>query len=79
VLIGGSFENFREIVTMLQAQDGIRVVTVGAFAATLVDILRHKDEARAMGGRGHEVFEAQAGATARTVEALMTLPRESGR
>jgi 3-deoxy-D-manno-octulosonic-acid transferase len=79
VLNGGSFENFREIVSMLKAHDAIRIVEAGAFAETLVEILRHKDEARALGGRAQGVFEAQAGATARTVAALTALAAERER
>jgi 3-deoxy-D-manno-octulosonic-acid transferase len=76
VLIGTSFENFREIVTMLQARDAIRIVPAAGFEETLLDILHHTDETRAMGWRGREVFEAQAGATARTVQALTALLEE---
>jgi 3-deoxy-D-manno-octulosonic-acid transferase len=73
VLMGGSFENFREIVSVLQAHDAIRLVTTAMFTEALVSMLRHKDEAEAMGQRGREVFDAQAGATKRTVQALTAL------
>jgi 3-deoxy-D-manno-octulosonic-acid transferase len=76
VLMGPSFENFREIVGMLQAHNAVRVASTAKFAETLVDMLRHTDETRAMGERGREVFEAQAGATARTVQALKQLLEE---
>jgi len=76
VLIGSSFENFREIVGVLQAHDAIRIVPPARFQETLVDILQRTDETRAMGQRGREVFDAQAGATARTVHALAELLEE---
>ena len=77
VVMGESFENFREIVYVLQVHNAIRIVTTAVFAETLVAMLRLTDEAQAMGQRGREVFDAQAGATARTVQALTTLSKES--
>jgi 3-deoxy-D-manno-octulosonic-acid transferase len=84
VLIGPSFENFREIVEVLLAHRAIRIVSVDEFAETLVEFVHpidgnriHRiDEVQAMGERGREVFEAQAGATGRTVRALTALLEE---
>ena len=76
VLMGSSFENFREIVGMLQEHNAVRVVSAARLAETLVELLHHTDETRAMGQRGREVFEAQSGATARTVRALSELLKE---
>lgn len=77
VLVGESFENFREIVRVLQVHNAIRVVSASELAGTLTAMLHHTDEAKAMGQRGREVFDAQAGATARTVQALSALLKES--
>jgi 3-deoxy-D-manno-octulosonic-acid transferase len=76
VVMGPSFENFREIVEVMQVHDSIRVVSGAVLAAALVGMLRNNDEARALGERGRAVFEAQSGATARTVRALMELVDE---
>lgn len=76
VVMGSSFENFREIVHVLQVHDAIRVVSTAEFPDTLAAMLHHTDEAKAMGQRGREVFDEQAGATARTVHALTTLSEE---
>lgn len=73
VVMGPSFENFREIVQVMQVHDSIRVVSTVTLAAGLVDMLRNGDGARALGERGRAVFKAQSGATARTVGALMEL------
>jgi len=73
VVMGPSFENFREIVEAMRAEDAIRVVSSPMIGETLVAMLRDSDEARTMGERGRRVFEAQAGATARTMGALMEL------
>ena len=48
----------------------------GCLAETLAGMLRDEDAARALGERGRAVFEAEAGATARTVRALMELMEE---
>jgi 3-deoxy-D-manno-octulosonic-acid transferase len=77
VLMGESLENFREIVHVLQVHNAIRIVSATAFAETLAAMLHYTDEATAMGQRGREVFDAQAGATARTVQALIALSKES--
>jgi len=76
VVMGPSFENFRDIVTKMQAADGIRIVRdkVGLEAA-LIELLTDREAARAMGERGRAVFESQQGATARAVEALVGLVR----
>jgi 3-deoxy-D-manno-octulosonic-acid transferase len=76
VLMGESFQNFREIVHVLQVHSAIRIVSPAAFTETLGAMLHHTDEAKAMGQRGRKVFDAQAGATGRTVEALTALAKE---
>jgi len=78
VVMGPSFENFREIVDAMLVHDAIRVASTSAFAETLVAMLREVDDARAVGERGRGVFEAQAGATARSVQALLQLIGEGG-
>jgi 3-deoxy-D-manno-octulosonic-acid transferase len=76
VIIGPSFENFREIVDAMLLHDSIRIVTTSGFSETLVAMLRSRNEAHAMGERGRTFFDAQAGATARTVQALLELMQE---
>ena len=57
----------------LLAHDAMRVAGKDELAATLAELLRDRGAAVAMGHRAREVFEAQAGATARSVEALRVL------
>jgi 3-deoxy-D-manno-octulosonic-acid transferase len=77
VIMGPSFENFREIVHAMQANDGIRIVEDrDELSKTLVELLTNREAARAMGERGRQVFESQSGATARTAEALLKLLQE---
>ena len=76
VMMGPSFENFREIVDAMVLHDSIRVVTPGGFSDALVAMLRSRNEALAMGERGRSFFEARAGATARTVQSVLELMQE---
>jgi 3-deoxy-D-manno-octulosonic-acid transferase len=73
VAVGPSYENFREIVDAMRARDAICVVEPQNLTEALWGLLERRDEARAMGERGRAVFEAEAGATKRTVDALMQL------
>lgn len=73
VVMGPSVENFREVVQIMQADDAILLVAPEHLEATLLDLLVNGEEARALGIRGRVVFRAEAGATARTVEALTGL------
>jgi 3-deoxy-D-manno-octulosonic-acid transferase len=73
VLMGPSFENFREIVEAMQATDGIRIIGRRDLADELSGMMRHREESRAMGARGRAVSEAQSGAAARTAAAILKL------
>src|SRR3984885_2961384 len=73
VMIGPSFENFREIVKTMQEAKAIRIVAKDELAEALIGILQGTNDERALGQRGRAVFEAEAGATARTAQALVSL------
>jgi 3-deoxy-D-manno-octulosonic-acid transferase len=78
IVIGPNYANFRTITDNLLAHDAIRIASKEELAGTLIDLLRDKHEAAAMGARAKHVFDQQAGATARTVQALEEiLPREA--
>lgn len=80
VTIGSSFENFREIVAMMQASNAIRVIAPGAsLSDALRDALRPDRTMQELGERGREVFLSQAGATARCLAALAPLLPSEGR
>ncbi len=76
VVMGPSFENFREVVEGMRASDAIRIVSPEMLAVMLVAMLQNPGDAQALGERGRMVFEEQAGATARTVQALTALLQE---
>jgi len=74
VVMGASYENFRDIVGKMQTADAIRIVQDGyELRDALMELLTDREAARAMGERGRRVFEEQQSATARTVEALLEL------
>jgi 3-deoxy-D-manno-octulosonic-acid transferase len=73
ILMGSSYENFRGIVERLLEHDAIRIVQSNQLAAALQELLAGTPESIAMGARGREVFEREAGATDRAVYALMEL------
>lgn len=76
VVMGPSYENFRDIVAKMKEANAIRIVKDGEeLGAAFLQMLTDRDEAQAMGARGRTVFEAQQGATARAVEALVGMVR----
>jgi 3-deoxy-D-manno-octulosonic-acid transferase len=77
VVMGPSFENFRDVVESMREADAIRIVAPEMLGETLIAMLRDRDDARALGERGRAAFEAQAGATKRAVEALTVLLEEN--
>ena len=70
VIMGPSYENFREIVDAMRARDAIYIVEHGNLTLALHTAMAR---GRAVGKRGQQFFEAQTGATARTVLALTDL------
>ncbi len=70
VIMGPSYENFREIVDAMRARDAIYIVEHGNLTLSFHTAMAR---GRAVGQRGQEFFEAQTGATARTLIALTDL------
>jgi len=74
VVMGPSYENFRDVVTKLKEVGGIRIVhdevELGGMVA---ELLANREEAKAVGEAGRRVFEEQQGATARSVKAIVSL------
>jgi 3-deoxy-D-manno-octulosonic-acid transferase len=80
VVMGTSFENFRDVVGKMIAEDGIRIVQDDfELESALVELLTDREKARAMGERGRRVFEEQQGATGRAVAALVGMVRDEVR
>jgi 3-deoxy-D-manno-octulosonic-acid transferase len=73
IVMGLHFANFRAITEDLLAQQALRISAKEALSATSIELLRDSHAAKAMGARARQVFEQQAGATTRCVEALKKL------
>jgi len=74
VVMGPSFENFRDIVAKMQAANAIRIVQdKDELETALTVLLTDREAAKAMGERGRKVFEEQQGATGRAVEAVVAM------
>jgi 3-deoxy-D-manno-octulosonic-acid transferase len=70
IVMGPHYANFRAITEDLRAHDALRIAGREELAGVLLELLTRTDEARAMGERARRVFEEQAGATGRSIEAL---------
>jgi 3-deoxy-D-manno-octulosonic-acid transferase len=79
IVMGPYYANFRAITDDLLAHDAVRIAAKEELAATLIGLLRDSAQAQAVGERARHVFNHQAGATARCVEALQTLLSSTGR
>jgi 3-deoxy-D-manno-octulosonic-acid transferase len=71
--MGPSYENFRGIVEKLREHDAIRIVQPADLKAELARMLAGTTESQAMGARARVVFENEAGATERAVQALVEI------
>jgi 3-deoxy-D-manno-octulosonic-acid transferase len=78
VVMGPSYENFRGIVETLLRQSAIRIVQASELRDALAEMLAGSAESRGIGARGREVFESEAGATERAVQALLDLVAVAG-
>lgn len=70
IVMGPHYVNFRAITDDLRAHDAVRIATREELPPVLTSLLTDPTKAQAMGHRAREVFDQQAGATARSVEAL---------
>jgi 3-deoxy-D-manno-octulosonic-acid transferase len=78
VVMGPSFENFRDIVAKMQAANAICIVSdEDQLEGVMLGMLKDREAARAMGERGRRVFEEQQGATARAVAAIVAMIAEA--
>ena len=73
IVMGPHYANFRSVVEELRAHDALRIAEKGDLAAALIELLRDRTAAEAMGARAKQVFDEQAGATARCVEAIRAI------
>jgi 3-deoxy-D-manno-octulosonic-acid transferase len=73
IVMGPHYANFSAITDSLRSHDALRIAAREELTAALIDLLRDRPAAEAMGARAKEVFDCQAGATDRCVAALRAL------
>jgi 3-deoxy-D-manno-octulosonic-acid transferase len=72
-VVGNHTENFRDIVSLFQSRDAVRIVGPAELPLVLMELLANDGERRALGQRAAETMRSQIGATARTADALEEL------
>jgi 3-deoxy-D-manno-octulosonic-acid transferase len=73
IVMGPHTANFRAIVDDLLAHHALRTASLDELPQALIALLREGEAARAMGERALTVFHEQAGATARSISALLEI------
>jgi 3-deoxy-D-manno-octulosonic-acid transferase len=73
IVMGPSYENFRGIVEKLREHNAIRIVQPAELRAELARMLTGTTDSQAMGARAREVFDSEAGATERAIQALVEI------
>jgi 3-deoxy-D-manno-octulosonic-acid transferase len=72
-VVGNHTENFRDIVSLFQSRDAVRIVGRAELPLVLLELLANDAERKALGQRAAETMRSQIGATARTGGALEEL------
>ncbi|MGA3264981.1 MAG: 3-deoxy-D-manno-octulosonic acid transferase [Terracidiphilus sp.] len=73
IVMGPHYANFRAITEDLRAHQAVRIALKEELAGVLIELLRERSAAVAMGERARQIFNQQAGATERCVDALREL------
>jgi 3-deoxy-D-manno-octulosonic-acid transferase len=72
-LVGNHTENFRDVVSLFQSQDAVRIVGPAELPLVFLELLANDAERKALGKRAAETVRSQLGATTRTVAQLQKL------
>lgn len=73
IVVGHHTENFRDIVSLFQSQDAVRVVGPAELPLIFLQLIANDAERRALGKRAAETLDLQRGATERTLTQLKKL------
>jgi 3-deoxy-D-manno-octulosonic-acid transferase len=73
IVMGPHYANFRAISEDLRTHDALRIATKERLAQVLTALLNNPVDAEAVGQSARQAFEQQAGATARSLEAVREL------
>lgn len=71
IVMGLNYSNFRAIVDRLLEHEALQLATPETLVSVLSALLADRDRADMVGVRALEVFDSQAGATERAVEAIL--------
>lgn len=72
-VVGTHTENFRDIVSLFQSRDAVKVAEPSDLPLVLMDLLANDAERKNLGQRAAETMRSQLGATARTLAELRKL------
>lgn len=73
IVAGHHTENFRDIISLFQARDAVRIVGPAELPLVLMDLISNDAERTGLGQRAAETLRSQAGATEKTLIALEKL------
>src|SRR5580698_6603239 len=73
IVVGNHTENFRDIVSLFQNRDAVRVVGLAELPPALMELISNPAERAELGRRAAETIRAQMGGTQRTLQALEKL------
>ena len=72
-VVGNHTENFRDIVSLFEGQNAVRIVGPAELPLAFLELLANDEERRSLGKRAAETVQSQIGATARTATGLEEL------
>jgi 3-deoxy-D-manno-octulosonic-acid transferase len=73
IVVGKHTENFRDIVSLFESKDAVRVVGPEQFTSVLMNLLSDEAARTALGRRGAQTLQSKIGATGRTLAGLEKL------
>ena len=73
IVVGPHTFNFREIVSIFEQGDAIRIVTAATLSSQFLALLQRPEDRKELGRQAKNLFAQHAGATRRTLDALAPL------
>lgn len=67
IVVGNHTENFRDIVSLFESRDAVRVVGPAEFPLQILELLKNDSERKGLGKRAAETLATQRGATDRVL------------
>jgi 3-deoxy-D-manno-octulosonic-acid transferase len=73
IVVGEHTENFRDIVSLFQKRDAVRIAVPKELSAVFLELLAKDEERKTLGRRAADTVQSQTGATARTADSIEEL------